>query len=547
MRQLASFLERVQMRVDRAICVPHFHADQHELLSATVRQYRPYTKKNPLDDPIALLYLITQAWGRRLDAQVERVAAFCSLYLLAADLLDDVQDQDLAGKPHAAAGPAVASNNAVALLFLALKELHESLELEPCEGQRRLFLELFDRISLLCVSGQHRDLTQVAGARTPAEVLEMQMAKTASVSLVVECGALLARCGAQALLAYRELGKHLAGVVQVRDDLRDVFGKSDSPDLRSSKSTYPIACFFERAGAEQQSVLNQLLGELPESLDRLRELLYDSGAVAEAAAAIEANRCAVHERIASTGNEHAAHRTLLDMTDAVAQSVYVPPPLTSSAGLYRPRGTWHERVREAQSLFVRRMAFLDPPTPPVLRPWHAAPWMYVPEHETVFYPDIEQQGAEVLPYHAELLGLSDLNQVARVMHEQIDAVLAHEMFHFWRDASGRLTSDHWHEEWAANRLAVAYLQQFDPERLQQSVELAQSTLARFPGALDARADAVLARCHVPSHSANGYGMDLQQMALVGLELVRRLACEPLVLERVARELLEPLASSHEAA
>src|SRR5688572_431541 len=252
MRQLASFLERVQMRVDRAICVPHFHSEQRALLAATVRQYRPYTEKNPLDDPIALLYLITQAWGRRLDAQVERVAAFCSLYLLAADLLDDVQDEDLAGKPHAAAGAAVASNNAVALLCLALRELHESLEHESCEPQRHQFLELFGRISLLCVSGQHRDLTQ-AGARTRAEVLELQMAKTASVSLVVECGALLARCDASASAAYRELGRRLAGVVQVRDDLRDVFGKSDSPDLRGSKLTYPLACFLETAGEQQRS------------------------------------------------------------------------------------------------------------------------------------------------------------------------------------------------------------------------------------------------------------------------------------------------------
>lgn len=547
MRQLVRFLERVETRIDSAISVPHFRAEQQHLLQATVRQYRPYTKQNPLDDPIALLYLITQAWGRRLDAQVERVAAFCSLYLLAADLLDDVQDDDLAGKPHATAGAAIATNNAVTLLFLALKELHESLGLEACEQRRISFLELVDRISLLAVSGQHRDLTRATGAATRAEVLEMQMAKTASVSLVVECGALLARCDTHAAASYRELGKHLAGVVQVRDDLRDVFGKNDSPDLRGSKLTYPMACFLEAAGDQQRSELERLVTELPASLDRLRELLYDSGAVAEAAEAIEANRRAIHERIASTGNEHAAHRTLLDVTDAVAQSVYVPPLLKCSAKLYTPLGTWHQAVREAQRVFAARLEFLGLPAPPELRPWHAAQWMYVPERQTIFYPDIEQQASDILPYHAELLGISDLDQVALVMHQQVHAVLTHEMFHFWRDASGRLTRDHWHEEWAANRLAVAYLERFDPEQLKQSLRLARATLGRFPDALDARAEAVLARCHVCSSTSSGYGMDLERMALVGLEMVRRLALEGPVLEDAAAALLAPMSHGNEAA
>src|SRR5690606_5443965 len=213
--------------------------------------------------------------------------------------------------------------------------------------------------------------------------------------------------------------------------------------------TYPIACFLESADEEQRSELTRLLGQLPESLGRLRELLYESGAVAAAAEAIEANRRSVHEHIASTRNEHAAHRTLLDVTDAVAHSVYVPPHLHCSASFYRPAGIWHERVREAQARFTERMTVFGLPQPPELRPWHAAQWVYVPERRTIFYPDLEQQAAEVLPYHCELLGTTDLDRAAALMHEQVHALLAHEMFHFWRDASGRLTLDHWHEEWAA--------------------------------------------------------------------------------------------------
>ena len=68
---------------------------------------------------------------------------------------------------------------------------------------------------------------------------------------------------------------------------------------------------------------------------------------------------------------------------------------------------------------------------------------------------------------------SDMTEVTRILWEQVPAVLAHEMFHYWRHVAGCITEDYWHEEWAANQLAVAYARQYANDVLVASVQLAE--------------------------------------------------------------------------
>ena len=64
------------------------------------------------------------------------LAVFCHFYLLSLDLLDDVQDDDLGGKPHAAVGSAMAVNDALTLLFLGLSALERGMRVGTRGGQR---------------------------------------------------------------------------------------------------------------------------------------------------------------------------------------------------------------------------------------------------------------------------------------------------------------------------------------------------------------------------------------------------------------------------
>jgi hypothetical protein len=126
-----------------------------------------------------------------------------------------------------------------------------------------------------------------------------------------------------------------------------------------------------------------------------------------------------------------------------------------------------------------------------------------------------------------------------MMEAQLPAVVAHEMFHFWRHTSGRLTQDHWHEEWVANRLAVAYLREHEPRTLESTLELAGRVLGRFHDVLDEPAERVLAECHEHQPERHGYNMPVLTVAVVTLEMIRRLAREAPTWEAVIDELLAP--------
>src|SRR3954464_14083500 len=105
---IGGFLSRVEQRGDQAILSGNFESSQRELLLASAAQYRPRTRRNPLGNPLAVFYLIARTHRDELDEQAEELASFCQFYLLALDLLDDVQDLDLSGKPHASVGAGMA-------------------------------------------------------------------------------------------------------------------------------------------------------------------------------------------------------------------------------------------------------------------------------------------------------------------------------------------------------------------------------------------------------------------------------------------------------
>jgi geranylgeranyl pyrophosphate synthase len=308
---LVGFLARVERHVDEAILGGHFDTTQRDLLLASAAQHRPRTHQNPLGDPLAVFYLIARAHREELDEQGVELATFCSFYLLALDLLDDVQDEDLGGKPHAAAGSGMAVNDALTLLFLGLSALERTMRLERSPQRRLLYLKIVNRVALTTGRGQHLDLLGARGPRTPHEVLEMQREKTASLTLLCECAALYAGVSDEEREHYRKLGENLSLLVQVLDDVRDLYGKSRSPDLETAKVTYPLACFLERASEEDRQRFQNLTTRLPGSLPELRKLLYDSGAIRSCAVAMDRFRRGIHGELAALDEDAPTHRLLL--------------------------------------------------------------------------------------------------------------------------------------------------------------------------------------------------------------------------------------------
>lgn len=518
---LDGYLQAVYERVESAIDELPMHETQRVLLQATTHPARARARENPLGDPLCTVYLLGLAGRSATPAAAwHHLGAFIILYILSLDLLDDVQDEDLAGTPFEEQTPGVAFNTGLTLLFLSHEELRlAGLELPPAAA--RDLSELASRISLRAVTGQHRDLIGALGATTPEQVLAMQRDKTSSLSLLTESAAIVAEHDQTDRAHLRGFGEAFAMFIQVRDDLRDVYGKALSPDLAQARRTYPVACFHDLASGEDRAAFEQALTQLPDSMPTLRRLLYRSGAVRQAATTLESLRREMHTHLAAVRAPGAAgRRTVLDVVDGLARSVYQVPELEVTRGLWAPSGPWHERVRGEQRRFCERMTGLGlSHPPPRLRPWAQAHWMFVPEAETIFYPDLEALAPDVLGFQASLLGTSELAPLRATMVAQLPVVMAHEMFHFWRHAEGRLSRDHWHEEWVANRCAVAYGLRFAPEAVVNAQTLAQRVEARHGHRLDDTSTSLLDACRHEDPSRTGYEMDMTSVAVVTLAMI----------------------------
>lgn len=537
---LIGFLGRVEQHVDEVIRTGRFEAMQRDLLLASAAQYRPKTHKNPLGDPLAIFYLIARAHREELDLQAVELATFCQFYLLALDLLDDVQDNDLSGKPHSSVGAGMAVNDALTLLFLGLSALERTMRLEKSPQRRMLYLKIVNRVALTTGRGQHLDLLGERGARTPSDVLQMQREKTASLTLICECAALYSGVSDDERERYRRLGENLSLLVQVLDDVRDVYGKRRSPDLETNKMTYPLACFLDRASDDQRQRFDGLKQQLPESLREIRSLFYDSGALAHVARSMDEFRRGIHREIAGFGEEAATHRLILFIIDQLVEAIYKPKAVAETAALRAPRFGWHGHVQRLARALGERLAPLGAPETPTLVPWHLPQFMYEPKRCTIYYPDVEGLAEETLPFQAALLGEPDLQKVAELMWRQAPAVMAHELFHHYRDAVGQLGSDIWLEELVANTLAVSYCAEYEPAALAGAVEIADRVLAMPEHQLSEPALQILKDLLDPARAVrpnSDYGLDMHQTALVQLAMVRQLAQAPEPLEQCMARLL----------
>jgi geranylgeranyl pyrophosphate synthase len=538
---LNTFLDRIYERAEAALNHPQFNPSQRTLLTETLIMFRSNNIRNPIGDLLSIFYRIVKAWDRDIDEQAELLGVYCLLYIVSADLIDDVQDEDLADKPHAVAGPAIAINSGLTLLFVGLDHLRQAISLESDPARRLQYLEIFNHYSVLAVSGQHQDLMGAAGAQTCIDVLAMQQAKTSSIAMVIECAALFAQCNSEITQLYRSIGGQLVQLMQIIGDIYDIFGKQVSPDLATQKMTYPIACFLEIASPEEHLQFDLLRNVLPNSLTAIRRLFYDCGAIAQVAETIERLRVGIHTDLAATGNASAAHQTWLYFIDNLASGLYTIQPVAASRFIQQPNNAWNQQIQHLAAQFRSNMVAYNPPPTPDLLPWFSSEWMYVPKRQVVYYPDLEGQPEEILPEMAVAIGTDDLDLVLQRLKKHAKFVMAHELFHHWRDISGNLTDDAWYEEWAAFRLLIAYTQTFHADELQEGLVLIEQILAKHQHDLSDRGQAILEAFFAPDYQSqpgnHHYGVNIDEVGFIQLAMARRLCDEGLSLEQEFATLL----------
>ncbi|WP_308289392.1 polyprenyl synthetase family protein [Mumia sp. zg.B17] len=243
------------------------------------------------------------------DAAVARASAALEWLQASALVHDDVIDASLTrrGNPSAYAAFAIAHRAAgwsgdpdaygtgAALLLGDLllswsDEMFRTSGFAPAVVARAT--PYLDACKTEVVSGQFLDLVgQAIGESSVEEALRVVRYKAAkyTVERPLHLGAALAGVGQDTIDALSEYAVPLGEAFQLRDDVLGVFGdpavtgKPAGDDLREGKQTVLVAHAYERATSEQRAALDGGLGDpslTPEAVDRLRDVMRDTGALA---------------------------------------------------------------------------------------------------------------------------------------------------------------------------------------------------------------------------------------------------------------------------
>lgn len=175
---------------------------------------------------------------------------------------------------------------------------------------------IFDITRTELMAGQYLDVVEQARADIDSD-RALLVARYKSAKYTVErplhIGASLAGAPPNLIATLSAYGLPLGEAFQLRDDVLGVFGdpqttgKPAGDDLREGKQTYLIASAFQRASAAQWEQLNAGLGDpdlTADDVDRLRDIIIETGAFAETEKRIEAG---TNEALDALGSSNLAN------------------------------------------------------------------------------------------------------------------------------------------------------------------------------------------------------------------------------------------------
>ncbi|OBZ08667.1 polyprenyl synthetase family protein [Bacillus sp. FJAT-26390] len=163
--------------------------------------------------------------------EVYEAAAAVELFILASDILDDLQDQDAPHKPWMQAPQPVAIHVASALLTLSQQAMLSSA---PSDAMRIALMEMMNRLLLQSANGQMLDImNEIVDEQS---YLDMVKQKSATLlQLACMTGVMLAGEPWNEVVA--EYAAEIGIAAQIQNDLRDLLRWDDKSDFLQRKRT----------------------------------------------------------------------------------------------------------------------------------------------------------------------------------------------------------------------------------------------------------------------------------------------------------------------
>jgi competence protein ComQ len=233
-------------------------------------------KNNP---PVLLMLPITiyQALTGKYKLALRPTASLI-FFKAAADIFDDVEDEDDPDSLASAVGKPLANNIATSLLILA-----ESSLLYQSNVKDSVNLQISRRINYAytraCL-GQHLDLSSHSNIDvTEDEYLNITALKSAIITeCAVTTGAILAEVTPVVLESFTRFGYYLGMAAQINNDLKGIL---DGSDLKSKNITLPLIFALRESNVTTRNNLKEyfISDSKFETTEPIKKLLFSCGAI----------------------------------------------------------------------------------------------------------------------------------------------------------------------------------------------------------------------------------------------------------------------------
>jgi len=209
------------------------------------------------------------------------LAASRQFFSAAADVFDDIEDADSTESLASKYGPAIATNTATTLLFLAEKALCRLSLRNVSEGLIVRILDIMNSFYTTACAGQHLDLYP-GPAKAFSEDFYLKLIDMKSASQI-ECAcysaALLAGANQKLIAKFASFGHNLGMADQIADDIQ---GITQGYDIKNRKLTLPIIFAINQTRGEDHEQLDLYFTRKSDpklDIARIKELLFDTGAI----------------------------------------------------------------------------------------------------------------------------------------------------------------------------------------------------------------------------------------------------------------------------
>ena len=278
---------------------------------------------------VQLPSLCCQAVGGYAARAIPVMAAWYAL-MLAARILDDLEDEDTHGALWAKLGTARAVNVATGLILAAPLAL---LQLEQHGVRSDHLLELLkdtQRAALHACAGQRDGLARNEALKNGWEIAEATAGEP--FALACRAGALVGEGTSSQVERLSEFGQHLGVLTQIADDIADIWQASGHSDLAAGRETLPVLYALTVSSPAVRGQLRRLLDLAPQdagAASQARQMLADQGALHAMVFEAEVRR------------QHA--RSALRMVDANSPAKDQLLGLVDQAMAWMDRGTYDAR------------------------------------------------------------------------------------------------------------------------------------------------------------------------------------------------------------